>query len=69
MIDLAITKLYGSRPQSATEYQDWILFEYCHIESATDLNRLPAGSEIVMVKKSNALLRRMDGEGSSEYVV
>ena len=66
IIDLAITKLYGSRPQSATEYQDWMLFdrEYCHIESVTDLNRLPAGSELVMVKRSNALLRRRDGEGA-----
>ena len=38
--------------------------EYGHIESATDLNPLPAGSEIVMVKRSNALLRRRDGEGA-----
>jgi hypothetical protein len=66
VIDLAISKLYGSRPQSTTEYQDWMLFdrEYCHIESPTDLNRLPTGSEIVMVKKSKALLRRRDGEGA-----
>jgi hypothetical protein len=37
--------------------------EYCHIESAIDLNRLPAGSEIVMVKRSNALRRRGGGGG------
>jgi len=67
IIDLAITKLCGSRPQSATEHQEWMLFdrEYCHIESATDLDRLPAGSEIVMVKRNQALLRRMDGEGQA----
>jgi len=40
--------------------------EYCHIETVADINRLPVGSELVMVRRSNALLRRSDGDGAAE---
>jgi hypothetical protein len=64
IIQQGLVSLFGVAPSSASE---WMIFDknYLHVDSVEGLNKLPWGSEIILIEKSVALLP-MDNSEPSE---